>query len=418
MSLVYKAKPFCISKRSVWDAYKRVKANQGAAGVDGQSIPQFEESLKSNLYKLWNRMSSGSYFPPAVRRVDIPKEGTGTRELGIPTVADRIAQAVVKGYLEPELEQHFHEDSYGYRPGKSAIEAVGVARKRCWRYDWVVDLDIRGFFDHIDHALLLRAVRKHTSCKWVLLYIERWLRAPIQQEDGSESVREKGTPQGGVISPLLANLFLHYAFDKWMDRHCPGIRFERYADDIICHCRSEAQASRVHALIAQRLVECGLELHPEKSQVVYCKDVNRRGDYPVIRFDFLGYTFRPRKSTDRYGRFYVNFLPAVSDKAAKAMRYRMRRWAIHRRVTKSLGDIARMFNPILRGWINYYGRYYRSALHGVFRCLDRRLVRWVQQKYKRLRRHQRRAEQWLQRIMKEHRHLFAHWRLSRSAVGR
>ena len=380
------AKPFCISKHAVWEAYKRVKANQGAAGVDGQSISQFEESLKSNLYKLWNRMSSGSYFPPAVRRVDIPKDGKGTRELGIPTVADRIAQAVVKGYLEPELEKHFHEDSYGYRPGKSAIEAVGVARKRCWRYDWVVDLDIRGFFDHIDHALLLRAVRKHTSCKWVLLYIERWLRAPIQQEDGSESVREKGTPQGGVISPLLANLFLHYVFDKWMDRHCPSIRFERYADDIICHCRSEAQASRVHALIAQRLVECGLELHPEKSQVVYCKDVNRRGDYPVIRFDFLGYTFRPRKSTDRYGRFYVNFLPAVSDKAAKAMRYRMRRWAIHRRVTKSLGDIARMFNPILRGWINYYGRYYRSALHGVFRCLDRRLVRWAQQKYKRLRR--------------------------------
>ena len=412
------AKPFCISKHAVWEAYKRVKANQGAAGVDGQSISQFEESLKSNLYKLWNRMSSGSYFPPAVRRVDIPKDGKGTRELGIPTVADRIAQAVVKGYLEPELEKHFHEDSYGYRPGKSAIEAVGVARKRCWRYDWVVDLDIRGFFDHIDHALLLRAVRKHTSCKWVLLYIERWLRAPIQQEDGSESVREKGTPQGGVISPLLANLFLHDAFDKWMDRHCPGIRFERYADDIICHCRSEAQASRVHALIAQRLVECGLELHPEKSQVVYCKDVNRRGDYPVIRFDFLGYTFRPRKSTDRYGRFYVNFLPAVSDKAAKAMRYRMRRWAIHRRVTKSLGDIARMFNPILRGWINYYGRYYRSALHGVFRCLDRRLVRWAQQKYKRLRRHQRRAALWLQRIMKERRNLFAHWNLSRSAVGR
>ena len=412
------AKPFCISKHAVWEAYKRVKANQGAAGVDGQSISQFEESLKSNLYKLWNRMSSGSYFPPAVRRVDIPKDGKGTRELGIPTVADRIAQAVVKGYLEPELEKHFHEDSYGYRPGKSALEAVGVARKRCWRYDWVVDLDIRGFFDHIDHALLLRAVRKHTSCKWVLLYIERWLRAPIQQEDGSESVREKGTPQGGVISPLLANLFLHDAFDKWMDRHCPGIRFERYADDIICHCRSEAQASRVHALIAQRLVECGLELHPEKSQVVYCKDVNRRGDYPVIRFDFLGYTFRPRKSTDRYGRFYVNFLPAVSDKAAKAMRYRMRRWAIHRRVTKSLGDIARMFNPILRGWINYYGRYYRSALHGVFRCLDRRLVRWAQQKYKRLRRHQRRAALWLQRIMKERRNLFAHWNLSRSAVGR
>ncbi|MGB7302507.1 MAG: group II intron reverse transcriptase/maturase [Burkholderiaceae bacterium] len=407
-----KAKPFCISKHAVWAAYKRVKANQGAAGVDGQSIAQFEESLKSNLYKLWNRMSSGSYMPPAVRRVDIPKDGKGTRQLGIPTVADRIAQAVVKEYLEPELEKHFHDDSYGYRPGKSAIDAVGVARERCWRYDWVLDLDIRGFFDHINHALLMRAVRKHTDCPWVLLYIERWLAAPIEQVDGSVVVREEGTPQGGVISPLLANLFLHYAFDKWMERHCSYIRFERYADDIICHCRNEAQAKRVYAMIEKRFVDCGLELHPEKSQVAYCRDVNRRKDYPVIQFDFLGYTFRPRRSTDRFGRYYVNFLPAVSNKAAKAMRQRIRRWALHRRVDKSLNDIARMFNPVLRGWINYYGRYYRSELHKVFGCLDRRLARWAQQKYKRLRRHQRRATRWLASIQHKQRSLFAHWRLA------
>ena len=213
----------------MWEAYKRVKANQGAAGVDGQSIAKFEEDLKNNLFKIWNRMSSGSYFPPPVRRVDIPKDNEGTRPLGIPTVADRIAQTVVKRYLEPILEEHFHPDSYGYRPGKSAIEAVGVARQRCWRYDWVLDLDIKGFFDSIDHDLLMRAVRKHTDCKWVRLYIERWLRAPVQLEDGSLIHREKGTPQGGVVSPLLANLFLHYAFDRWMQRYFSQISFERYA---------------------------------------------------------------------------------------------------------------------------------------------------------------------------------------------
>ncbi|WP_202819973.1 group II intron reverse transcriptase/maturase, partial [Calderihabitans maritimus] len=211
-----KAKPFNISKSEIWEAYQQVKANQGAAGVDGQTIAEFEKDLGNNLYKLWNRMSSGSYFPPPVKRVEIPKDGGGTRPLGIPAVADRIAQTVVKRRLEPELEKVFHQDSYGYRPGKSAIEAVGVARQRCWKFNWVLDLDIKGFFDNIDHGLLMRAVRKHTDCKWILLYIERWLKAPVQLEDGRMERRDKGTPQGGVISPLLANLFLHYAFDMWM----------------------------------------------------------------------------------------------------------------------------------------------------------------------------------------------------------
>lgn len=413
-----KAKPLCISKREVWEAYKRVKANQGAAGVDGQSIAAFEEDLKNNLYKLWNRMSSGSYFPPPVRRVDIPKDGVGTRQLGIPTVADRIAQAVVKGYLEPELEKHFHPDSYGYRPGKSAIEAVGVARRRCWRYDWVLDLDIQGFFDNINHDLLVRAVRKHTDCKWVLLYIKRWLQAPVQQADGRLIARVKGTPQGGVISPLLANLFLHYAFDQWMQRNDPSIPFERYADDVICHCRSEAQATRLRTLITQRFAECELALHPQKTQIVYCKDANRRSDYLTIQFDFLGYTFRPRKSTDRFGRCCVNFLPAVSDKAAKSMRQTMRRWAVHRRVDKSLDDLARMFNPMIRGWINYYGRFYRSALYCVFDHLDHRLVRWAMRKYKRLRGHIRRAWHWLHRIKRKRSGPFAHWYLLASSARR
>jgi RNA-directed DNA polymerase len=200
------AKSFDISKQVVWEAYQRVKANRGSAGVDAQSIQDFEVDLKDNLYKLWNRMASGSYFPPPVRRVEIPKKDGGLRPLGIPTVSDRIAQMVVKMMFEPEVEPYFHPDSYGYRPGKSAIQAVGMVRGRCWRYNWVVDLDIRGFFDNMDHDLLMRAVRKHTDCKWIRLYIERWLKAPVQMGDGSLVNRDKGTPKGGVISPLLVEV--------------------------------------------------------------------------------------------------------------------------------------------------------------------------------------------------------------------
>lgn len=287
-----KAKSWSIPKRWVWDAYERVKANRGAAGVDDQSIEEFEADLKNNLYKLWNRMSSGSYFPPPVKRVLIEKRDGGKRPLGIPTVSDRIAQAVVKGYLEPELEKHFHPDSYGYRPGKSALDAVGVARKRCWRYDWALDLDIRAFFDSISHELLLRAVRKHTDCAWVLLYIERWLKAPVQLEDGTLEPRETGSPQGSVVSPLLANLFLHWTFDRWMAKHHPDIPFERFADDLLCHCSSEQQARDLKGTLERRFAECGLALHPDKTHIVYCKDDDRRGHYPNEKFDYLGYTFR------------------------------------------------------------------------------------------------------------------------------
>jgi len=414
---VDKAKPFCISKWEVWEAYKRVKANQGAAGVDGQSIAEFEEGLKDNLFKIWNRMSSGSYFPPPVRRVDIPKDNGGMRPLGIPTVADRIAQTVVKRYLEPILEEHFHPDSYGYRPKKSAIEAIGVARQRCWRYGWVLDLDIKGFFDSIDHELLLRAVRKHTDCKWVLLYIERWLKAPVQLEDGSLIHRDKGTPQGGVISPLLANLFLHYAFDTWMQRQYPQIPFERYADDGICHCRSKAEAEGLREAIERRFAECGLELNLQKTKVVYCKNDNRRGDYPEQKFDFLGYTFRPREAKNCQGRFFVGFNPAISNKATKSICDTMRRWKLHRRSDKSLDELAHMFNPALRGWINYYGSFYRSALYRVFQHLNNILARWATRKYKRLRGHYRRAGRWLQSIVHRQPRLFAHWQLSQAKAG-
>jgi len=412
------AKPFCITKREVWEAYKRVKANKGAAGVDGQTIEAFEEDLEGNLYKLWNRLASSSYFPSPVLRVEIPKGGGRMRPLGIPTVADRVAQMVAKQFLEPELEKYFHPDSYGYRPDKSALDAVGMARKRCWKNDWVLDLDIKGFFDNIDHELMMRAVRAHTEEKWVLLYIERWLKAPIEMQDGTQKLPQKGTPQGGVASPLLANLFLHYAFDKWMDREHPDIPFERYADDGVCHCKSEAQAETLRSELIDRLKEVGLELHPEKTKIVYCKDDDRRGDYPCISFDFLGYTFRPRRSKNRWGKYFINFSPAISNKAAKAIRQRVRSWRCHLRSDKALEELSRMFNAIIQGWINYYGRYYQSALYPILRCLDRRLVRWATRKYKRLRGHRRRADQWLQRIAKKQPGLFAHWRLLHATAGR
>ncbi len=408
--LVDKTKPFEISKWDVWNAYQRVKANGGGPGVDGQTIEDFETDLKGNLYKIWNRMSSGSYFPPPVKRVEIPKAG-GSRPLGIPTVADRIAQTVVKMHLEPVVEPIFHPNSYGYRPGKSALDAVGVARKRCWRYDWVVDLDIRGFFDNLSHALVMRAVRKYTTCKWILLYIERWLIAPVQQADGTLEVREKGTPQGSVVSPLLANVFMHLAFDSWMQEAHPGIPFERYADDAIVHCKNEAQARYILARIEERMSRCQLELHPEKTKIVYCKDDDRRGRYAHEKFDFLGYTFRARRSKNRWGSFFINFLPAVSNKAAKAMRRKMRSWHVGKRSDKSLTDLSRMFNATIRGWINDYGRFYRSELSKVFRPFNRTLGRWAMRKYKGLYRRERRAGHWLGRIARRQPGLFAHWKL-------
>ena len=405
------AKPFGISKRMVWEAYKRVKANKGAAGVDSESIEEFEQHLQDNLYKLWNRMSSGSYFPPPVRLVSIPKKDGGERKLGIPTVSDRVAQTVVKLYLEPLVEPQFHSDSYGYRPGKSAIDAVAMARQRCWRYDWVIDLDVRGFFDNLDWPLVMRAVRKYTQCPWILLYVQRWLEAPLQTAEGTQVPRTKGTPQGGVISPLLANIFLHLAFDDWMRETYPDVPFERYADDVVAHCKTERQAQAVRRSIEKRLGQCKLELHPQKTKVVYCKDDNRRGRYVAEKFDFLGYTFRPRRSKNRWGKSFISFAPAVSNDAATKMRRTMHGWRLHLWCDKAIEDLARTCNPVLCGWIQYYGRFHKSALYPVFEHLNRTLARWATRKYKRLRRHRRRAKYWLGGVAKREPELFAHWQL-------
>jgi RNA-directed DNA polymerase len=373
------------------------------------SIEEFEEDLKGNLYKIWNRMSSGTYFPPAVRAVEIPKpHGKGTRMLGVPTVADRIAQTVVAGELERKVEPIFHADSYGYRPGRSALDAVAACRQRCWKTDWVIDLDIQKFFDSVPWDLMVKAVQANTDLPWVLLYVKRWLQAPLQLPDGTLQQRDRGTPQGSSVSPVLANLFLHYAFDTWMTREFPTVRFERYVDDAVVHCVSEGQARNVVQAIADRMGDVGVQLHPDKTRIVYCKDGKRRGSHEYTSFTFLGYTFQPRGARDKDGRIFLSFAPAISREALKKIGAQLRSWRLHQRTGQSFSDLARKINPIVRGWMNYYGAFYRSALTPFLQRINAYLMRWVRKKYRRLK-GRRKAQQAWQRVIKQYPRFFAHW---------
>lgn len=387
-----------------------VSANKGGPGIDDKTIKEFEADLKNNLYKLWNRMSSGSYFPKPVKGVEIPKKTGGIRLLGVPTVEDRTAQMVARMNLEPLLEPIFCDDSYGYRPNKSAIDAIKITRERCWKYDWLIEFDIKGLFDNIDHELLMKAVRKHTDSKWVILYIERWLKAPIQMPNGTTSQRFSGTPQGSVISPILANLFMHYALDRWMETKNPHNPWARYADDGVIHCKTKEEAQHVLKKLTERMRECKLEIHPEKTAIIYCRDVNRKEEHDNTSFDFLGYTFRTRVARNRNGQYFASFSPAVSKKARKAFRDNIRdirKGSSH----KSLEQMAKEMNPVLRGWANYFGCFRPSEMRNELIKVNLALVCWAIRKYKGLKRHKSEALHWLGRCAKTRPDLFYHWEM-------
>lgn len=406
------AKPFVIDKWAVHNAYLKVKENKGSAGIDGVSIEQYEKKLSMNLYKLWNRMSSGTYFPKPVKLVEIPKANGGTRPLGIPTVEDRVAQMVVVMTINERLEAIFHHDSYAYRPNRSTSDAIAVARQRCFRYSWVLDMDISKFFDTIDHELLMKAVRKHVSEKWILLYIERWLKVPYQTKDGKTIERDKGVPQGSVIGPVLANLFLTYVFDLWMKKNYPNIPFERYADDTICHCWTQQQAEELKSTLIKRFEDCKLKLNEEKTKIVYCKDSNRKGDYAETSFDFLGFTFRGRGARNsKTHQVFTAFLPAMSKKAYEKKKEEIRSWKYLRNYHLDIEDLSVEMEDKVRGWILYYTKFGKTEFYKLTNFLNRRLVCWARRKYKRFKGKKSRAHEWLVQLSQTKRWLFYHWQV-------
>jgi group II intron reverse transcriptase/maturase len=413
MNLWNETKSVPISRPMIWEAYKKVRSNQGSAGVDQISMEEFDAERSKHLYKLWNRMASGSYFPPPVKEVEIPKKDGKIRKLGIPTIGDRVAQMVVKEYLEPRFEKIFSPHSYGYRPNKNAHQALESVRSNCKKTDWVIDLDIKGFFDNIDHDKLMLALEKHVSEKWCLLYIKRWLQMPVLTKSGELVQKQgKGTPQGGVISPLLANLFLHYAMDKWLEQTHPTVSSVRYADDAILHCGSKQQAEYVLRNLNKRMVNCGLELHPEKTKLVYCKDYRRQENHETVKFDFLGYSFQPRSTkSNKTGKLFLGFDCAISIGSKKRIADKMKELDIVHLSHKSIVGVAQFLEPYIRGWVNYYGRFRLSALNPIFQLLRRRLVMWVRKRYKRYKTKLNKAYDWLKRVKEQFPNLFYQWKL-------
>jgi RNA-directed DNA polymerase len=412
-------KSILIPKALIWESWLKVKENAGSAGIDRQSIADFEANLGDELYKLWNRLSSGSYFPPPVKAVVIPKRTGGTRVLGIPTVADRIAQTVIKTLIEPRLESAFDPDSYGYRPGRSAHDALTVTRQRCWSYAWVLEYDIKGLFDNIQHDLLMRAVRVHIKEKWIVMYIERWLTAALELEDGRKFARTQGTPQGGVVSPVLSNLFLHYAIDLWARRELSQIPFCRYADDGLFHCTSKDQAIQVLAQLTERLKQCGLEIHPSKTRVVYCRDDKRKLTHENESFEFLGFEYKARPVRNRRANtVFRGFNPAIGKKRLAELKHHVKHGLTElRRTDFSIEDIAKAINPTIHGWLNYYGKFYPSELQGLVWYIDQRLARWAKLKFKMLKASREKSWRLIKRVRSKSPEMFAHWARYRSIMG-
>lgn len=410
-------KPFDISREEVWRAWLKVRANDGAAGTDGVSLEVFEADLKNNLYKVWNRMSSGTWFAPPVRGVEIPEDhGRGIRLLGIPSVADRVAQTVVAARIEAVAEPLFHDGSSGYRPGRSPLDAVEACRGNCWKYDWVVDLDVAKFFDSVPWDLMVRAVEALDLPPWVILYVKRWLAAPVQMPDGTVADRDRGTPQGSPVSPVLANLFLHHAFDMWLDREFPGCPFERFADDAVVHCRTLRQAQQVLSALQARMEQVGLRLHPGKTRIVYCRDANRRQPYDgPDSFTFLGFTFRVRSQQDKHGRLFDGFAPAISKDALAAKGDIARDWKLARKTTLTQKQVADLVNPVVRGWMQYYGRFNRHELYPLLARINHYIQQWIRKKYKRLRKPKAMLRAW-KRVQGQAPGTFAHWRWVTAAM--
>lgn len=414
MTLFDETKPYPITKEQVWEAYKQVKSQGGSAGVDGITIEMISENPKKYLYPVWNRLASGSYFVPAVKQVVIPKGDGGERKLGVPTVRDRVAQTVIAKELESIVEEHFSDSSFGYRPGKNAHQAIDQAKRNCWRYSYVVDMDIKGFFDNIDHGLMIRSLRHFTDKKHIITYVKRWLKAPTERGDGSQIQNlEKGTPQGGVISPLLANIFLHVVFDKWMMIHFPNCPFERYADDIIVHAHSEKEAHLILKRVKERMQQCKLELHPEKTRIVFIPSTKRRKKRKgeLTQFDFLGCTFRTRKVVTKTGKVTTGFTPAISNKSVKRIVRKLREMKIHRWTNAGLEKLSIFLRPLIRGWIEYYGAVSKSGMNLLFVRINNRLAKWAYNKYKRFKRHKSflLARKWLRDVAHRSSYLFPHW---------